>query len=149
VTDTQLTIDETARLREAFARVPFASLLGIRIHSLERGAATMLFDVRPELTRMEGILHGGALASLIDTAAAFAVLSLLAPDEQTVTVDLTLHYLRPVTAGQVAARARVVRAGRRLVNVAVEATDSDHRLVASAMLIYAKSATAIRASNKN
>ena len=138
MTDTELTIDEAARLREAFARVPFASLLGIRIHSLERGAATVLFDVRPELTRMEGILHGGALASLIDTAAAFAVLSLLAPDEQTVTVDLTLHYLRPVTAGQVTARARVVRAGRRLVNVAVEATDSDSRLVASAMLIYAK-----------
>ncbi len=138
MTDTELTIDETARLREAFAQVSFATLLGIKIGSLERGAATMLFDVRPELTRMEGILHGGALASLIDTAAAFAVLSVLTPDQQTVTVDLTIHYLRPVTAGQVAARARVVRAGRRLVNVAVEATDSDNRLVASAMLIYAK-----------
>ncbi len=138
MTDTELTIDETARLREAFAQVSFATLLGIKIGSLERGAATMLFDVRPELTRMEGILHGGALASLIDTAAAFAVLSVLTPDQQTVTVDLTIHYLRPVTAGQVAARARVVRAGRRLVNVAVEAADSDNRLIASAMLIYAK-----------
>lgn len=82
-------------------------------------------------------MHGGALASVIDTAAAFAVLSLLAPGEQTVTVELTLHFLRLVRGGTVRAHARVLRAGRRLATVAVEATDDDAELLATALTTYA------------
>src|SRR5947209_9891716 len=98
-------------------------MLGLELVEVARGTALLALTVRPDLTRMEGIMHGGALASLMDTASAFAVLTLLAPADQTVTVDLTLHYLRPVSSGQVKARARVLRAGRRLATVAIEATN--------------------------
>ena len=133
----ELTAEDLARLRAAFAQVAYARLLGLELTATGRGAAVVSLAVRPELTRMEGIVHGGALASAIDTASAFAVLSLLAPGEQTVTVDLTLHFLRPVTSGTVRARARVLRAGRRLVTVAVEATDDAGQLVAAALTTYA------------
>jgi uncharacterized protein (TIGR00369 family) len=93
--------------------------------------------MRAELTRMEGILHGGALASLLDTAAAFAVLSLLAPGEQTVTVDLTVHFMRPARTGRIAAHARVLRAGRRLATVSIEAIDNAGELLATALTTYA------------
>jgi uncharacterized protein (TIGR00369 family) len=132
-----LTSEETARLRAAFAQVAYAQLLGLELTAPERGAAVVALVVRPELTRMEGIMHGGALASLVDTASAFAVLSLLAPGETTVTVDLTLHFLRPVSAGRVAAHARVLRAGRRLVTVAVDVRDDAQALVATALTTYA------------
>ena len=137
VSQTALTAEESARLHAALAQVAYARLLGLELTATERGAAVVALVVRPELTRMEGIVHGGALASLVDTAAAFAVLSLLAPGEQTVTVDLTLHFLRPVETGRVAAQARVLRAGRRLVTVAVEATDDAGQLVATALTTYA------------
>jgi uncharacterized protein (TIGR00369 family) len=137
VTPAPLTAEETARLRAAFAEVAYAHLLGLELTATERGAAVLSLVVRPELTRMEGIMHGGALASLVDTASAFAVLSLLTPTEQTVTVDLTLHFLRPVSAGRVAAHARVLRAGRRLVTVAVEVRDDAQELVATALTTYA------------
>jgi uncharacterized protein (TIGR00369 family) len=136
VSGAELSAEETARLREAFERVPYARLLGVGIVRLGRGACAFSLEIRPELTRMEGIAHGGAIASLIDTASAFAVLSLLQPGEQTVTVDLTLHFLRPVGAGRVEARARVLRAGRRLVTVAVEASDEADKLVATALTTY-------------
>ena len=135
--EAELTPVELARLRAAFAEVAYARLLGLELTEVWRGAALVSLAVRPELTRMEGIMHGGALASLMDTASAFAVLSLLAPDEQTVTVDLTLHFLRPVRAGQVRARARVLRAGRRLATVTIEATDEAGELVATALTTYA------------
>lgn len=130
---------ERARLRAAFAEVNFARLLGIELISAERGAATLRMDVRPELTRNGGLLHGGAVASLIDTASAFAVMSLLEAGEQTVTVDLTLHFLRPATGGALTARARVLRAGRRLVTVAVDVTDdASGALGATALTTYAR-----------
>ena len=137
VTDTELTPAELARLRAAFAEVAYARLLGLELTEVRRGAALLALAVRPELTRMEGIMHGGALASLMDSAAAFAVLSLLAPGDQTVTVDLTLHFLRPTTTGRLTAHARVLRAGRRLATVSIEATNDAGELVATALTTYA------------
>ncbi len=131
--------DELERIRAAFARVPYARLLGIELLHVERGAATLALDVREELTRMEGILHGGALASLLDTAAAFAVISTLEPGQRTLTVDLTIHYLRPATAQtRLRADARILRAGRRLVIVSIEAKDRRDELIATATTTYVK-----------
>lgn len=132
------TEEEAARLREVFGRVPFARLLGLEFVSAERGSATFALEVREELTRMGGILHGGAIFSLLDTAAAFAVHTLLEPGAQTVTVDFTIHFLRPVSAGRIEARARTIRAGRRVVILSVEAADQDSVLVATATTTYYK-----------
>ena len=96
-----LTPEELGRLRETFGRVPYVGLLGLEFVSAERGAATFALEVRPELTRMGGILHGGAVVSLMDTAAAFAVHTLLEPGGRTVTVDLTVHFLSPANSGRV------------------------------------------------
>lgn len=134
----QLSAEELARLREAFAGVNFARLLGLEIVELRRGEAVLSMHVRPELTRMTGIVHGGAVASLMDSASAFAVLTLLGPEEQTVTVDLTLHFLRPVSEGRIEARASVLRAGRRVCTVSIEATADTGKLVATALTTYLK-----------
>lgn len=134
----ELSVEEMARVRAAFDAVPFARLLGLELVSARRGAAAFALEVRPELTRMEGIVHGGALASLLDTAAAFAVHTLLPVGGRTVTVEMTVHYLRPVSVGRVEARARVLREGRSLVFLSVEATDEEGRLVATATTTYVK-----------
>lgn len=135
--ETELPPDEVARLRAAFAAVAYAHLLGLELTEVGRGRATLALAIRPELTRMEGIMHGGALASLMDTASAFAVLSLLAPTAQTVTVDLALHFLRPVSRGRISAQAHVLRAGRSFATVSIEATDDAGTLVATALTTYA------------
>jgi len=133
-----MTQADPERLREIFARIPFARLLGLELLRAADGEAAVLMPHRAELTRNEGITHGGALASLMDTASAFAVISLLAPGESTVTVDLTIHFLRPVTQGEVTAEARVLRAGRRLVTVRIDATSPPATLVATAITTYAR-----------
>ena len=133
-----LTPAETARLQEALARVPYARHLGLEFVSAERGAATFALDWREELSRMEGILHGGAIVSLLDTAAAFAVMTVLPPGGSTVTVDLTVHFLRPVSAGRIEARARVLRDGRRLCVLQIEATDQLGVLISTATTTYIK-----------
>ena len=136
--ETPLSPEQLSRLREGIARIPYAQLLGISFEDAAWGAATLTMTARPELERFGGIMHGGALASLADTASAFAVLSTLAAAEQTVTVDLTLHYLRPVNGGKLTARARVVRCGRRLATVSVEIFDESGALVVTALTTYLK-----------
>lgn len=133
-----LTAEETARLGATFEGVPYARLLGLEFVGAERGSAAFALEWREELTRMEGIMHGGAIASLLDTAAAFAVLTLLPPGGRTVTVDLTVHFLRPAASGRVEARARVLRDGRRVCVIAAEATDQTGVLIATATTTYVK-----------
>jgi acyl-coenzyme A thioesterase PaaI-like protein len=65
----------------AFALVPYAQMLGIEIVRRTRGEAILSLRSRAELKRLEGFMQGGALASLMDTASAFAVLTTLEFDE--------------------------------------------------------------------
>jgi uncharacterized protein (TIGR00369 family) len=132
----ELTAEELALLRETFRQVPYARLLGLEYVAAESGSATFALEVREELTRMGGILHGGAVVSLMDTAAAFAVHTLLEPDGRTVTVDLTVHFLRPATSGRVEAHAKVLRRGRRVIILGVEAQDADGTLIATSTMTY-------------
>lgn len=133
----RLTDDERRRIREAFENVPFARLVGIELGEIEqRGEASLHLAVRDDLRQNRGVVHGGVTASLIDTAAAFAILTQLEPGQSTTTIDLTIHYLRPLLNGKATARARVLRAGRRLIVVSIEVVDEGGNLVATALTSY-------------
>lgn len=135
-TSQELSAEELLRLRETFARVPYVNLLGLEFVRAERGAATFAVDVREALTRMGGIVHGGAVVSLLDTAAAFAVHTVIEPEDRTVTVDLTVHFLRPATGGRIEAHARILRRGRRVCILSVEARDGGAEIIATATMTY-------------
>ena len=116
--------------------VPFAKLLGIKVDSMEPGHAVLSMEMRDDLKRNGGIAHGGVVASLIDSAMAMAIQPMLAENESTITVDLTIHYLRPLSEGVARASARVVRAGRRVVTVSAELFDHQDKLAATAISTY-------------
>jgi uncharacterized protein (TIGR00369 family) len=138
MTEGKLTAEQRRRIQEALVTVPFAQLLGIELEDIGIGTATLGIDVRKELTQNHGVVHGGAIASLIDSATAFAIIPLLAPKERVTTVDLTISYLRPLTAGRVRAVARVLRAGRRLFAVSADVFDNEGNPAATALSTYIK-----------
>src|SRR5712692_3502461 len=126
------------RVREAFASVPYAKLIGLELGKMRPGEANLHLDIRDELKQNQGVVHGGAVASLIDTASAFAVVTQLEPNERVTTTDLTIHYLRPITAGRLTATARIVRGGRRLFVISVEVINDQQKLIATAVTSYIK-----------
>src|SRR2546426_12827701 len=132
----RLTEAEMIRIRETLSRVPFARLLGIELEEAEPGSATLRLNVRDELRQIHGVVHGGAIASLIDTATAFAIVTLLEDKEKFSTVDLMVNYLRPLEEGTVTAKARVLRAGRRLITVSADVFDDGGNLAATALSTY-------------
>ena len=116
--------------------VPFAKLLGIEVDSVEPGHAVLSMKLRHEHMRNNAIAHGGAIATLIDSAMAIAIMAMLEENERTVTVDLTIHYLRPISEGTARASARVVRFGRRVITVSAELFDHAGKLSATAISTY-------------
>lgn len=125
------------RARDAFAMVAYAKFLGLELCELKSGEVTVCLEVRDELKQNHGVVHGGAIASLIDTASAFVILTTINRDEKVTTTDLTIHYLRPITHGRMLAKAKIIRGGRRrfVINVEVE---NDGSLAATAVTGYMK-----------
>jgi uncharacterized protein (TIGR00369 family) len=132
----KITAAQLRRLQKAIGTVPFARLLGLELDEVGSGTATLGLKVRKELKQNHGVVHGGAIASLIDTTIAFAILSLLEPNEKVTTVNLTISYLRPITNGRIRAVAKVLRAGRRLLVVSAEVFDKDGKLTTTALSTY-------------
>ena len=127
--------------QEAFDAVkstPYLKLLGIELVEIEPEKVVMQLEMREELRQPHGLLHGGATASLIDTAMAFAVITRLTEDEKASTVDLTVQYLRPHTDGKIVCAAKVLRAGKRLLFVSAEVVNEQGKLIATALSTYTK-----------
>jgi uncharacterized protein (TIGR00369 family) len=126
------------RAQKAFASVPYARFLGLQLGEFREGGVSIQLEVRDELKQNQGVVHGGAIASLIDTASAFAVLTRIEINERVTTTDLTIHYLRPATSGRMTATAQIIRGGRRLFVLSVEVTNDANQLVATAVTTYIK-----------
>ncbi len=115
---------------------PFAALLGIAVHELAADRAVLELPDRPELATTGRVVHGGALATLLDTAAMAAAWCVAEPPASLrgSTAALTVTYLAPAT-GRVLATAAVLQRGRTLVTLDVSATCGD-REVAHALVTY-------------
>jgi uncharacterized protein (TIGR00369 family) len=138
IEDHSLSAAQLQQLREALDQVPFARLLGIEIIAAGQGTATLRLAITDDLRQIHGVMHGGAIASLIDTATAFAIVPMMGPEEKFSTVDLMVNYLRPLKKGSATAQARVLRFGKRLITVAADVLDDGGDLSATALSTYAK-----------
>ena len=134
----EITEAQKRRAAASMQKNPFAKLIGMKLVDLKPGEAAVQIEMRDELRQPHGILHGGATASVVDTAMAFAVVTKLAENEKASTVDLTVHYLRPVTAGAIVCTAKVVKAGKRLLTVSAEVVNNEKKLIATALSTYTK-----------
>jgi len=123
---------------EKIKQIPYPSFIGIELVDLKFGEATLKLKMRDELRQPYGFLHGGATASLIDTTTAFACISCLNKGEQTMTIDLTVHYLRPHKDGEIFCNAKVVRNGKRIQTVSAEVVNEEGKLLATAISTYTK-----------
>lgn len=123
---------------KVFSEVPYNKLLGMELLEMRVGEAILRLKMREELRQPHGLLHGGATASLIDTAMAFAVVSMLGEAEKASTVDLTIHYLRPVTEGEIICTAKVLRGGKKLLTVSAEVYNGQEKQIATAISTYSK-----------
>jgi uncharacterized protein (TIGR00369 family) len=94
---------------------PLARLIGFRVSVVEPGRIVMELDAREDLENTIGLLHGATAAALLDTAMGCAVSTRLPAGQGSVTLDLKLTYLRPlsVRSGTIAAEGKLIKLGRQ------------------------------------
>jgi uncharacterized protein (TIGR00369 family) len=94
---------------------PMARLIGFEMRVAEAGRIVMELDPDESLENTIGLLHGATAAALLDTAMGCAIATMHAAGQASVTLDLKLTYLRPlsVRSGRVSAEGKVVKLGRQ------------------------------------
>jgi uncharacterized protein (TIGR00369 family) len=115
----------------------FAQHLGLVVEEVRRDYCRMRMVFRPELMQGGGVMHGGAIASLLDSVLVPAIGAPLPEGSRYATVDLHVQYMEAVLDDDVVAEGWVTRRGRRVVFGQAEArAAATGRLVATSVLTY-------------
>lgn len=119
------------------ALMPFSQQLGIVVDEANEDRVIARLDWAPHLCTAGGIMHGGVLMSLADSAGALVAFLGLPEGATTATITSTSQMFRPVTGGTVLATAMPLNRGRTAVTVQTSLHDSERRLVAQTTQIQA------------
>jgi uncharacterized protein (TIGR00369 family) len=131
-------VTELVRLRMKESKS--SELLGFDVESVHDGRAIFGMDVRPRHKQIHGVVHGGILAALADTAAAIAAYTVVPRGEELATLELKINYLEPVPGGRIKADARVLRRGRNFVVTECEIYNESGSMAAKALLTFSAAA---------
>ena len=129
------------RLERLYASAPVSVWMGAGIR-ISDGEAEVRIPVRPEFHHGAGAVHGSLYFRALDDAAFFAANSRVA-DVMVLTVSFTVHFTRPVVAGELVAHGRVVSEGGRLMVAESELRDAEGALLAKGSGVFTRSRIAL------
>ncbi len=124
--------DLAARANERI-RGRFPGLVGLQFVSLSPDRVLASLEVREELKQPWGILHGGAIATLLDTAAGAGAMANVARGQTSVTVEIKVNYIGSVRAGRVTVEAVPLHRGRSTMVWESRVRDAEGRIVAAGL----------------
>jgi uncharacterized protein (TIGR00369 family) len=121
------------RLRESNA----GRLFGFELKAAEEGRAVLKMRVRSRHKQVHGVVHGGIIASLADTAGGMATYMSVPPGTRVATVEMKINFLEPLDQGTITAEARVLRKGKTFAVVDCDVFDAEGKLAAKALMTFA------------
>jgi len=128
--------DQTAIFRDRVTE-PFFTILGLQIDEVRPDYCRMRMPFRPGLRTQGEVVHGGAIASLVDSAGVVAVWSNVPPEiTRGATATMTVNYLAAAEAVDLTAEAQVIRRGRSVVFVDVDVLSPRGDRIAKGSLVY-------------
>ncbi|HEY7826524.1 MAG TPA: PaaI family thioesterase [Candidatus Acidoferrales bacterium] len=123
-------------LRRRVRRSNTAKQFGFDVAVAERGRVVMRLRVSARHRQAHGVVHGGVLAALVDTAGGLATYMALPKGSRAATVEMKINFLESVESGTLLADARVVRLGRHIAVVDCDVRDARDRLVVKALMTF-------------
>ncbi len=109
---------------------PYPSHMSMRLAAIEIDRAEIELATGRCHLQPYGIVHGGVVATLIDTATFWAVFMRVPEDAGLVNIDLKLNYLKPVVDKRLKARGRAIRSGKTISYAEARVLDADGELIA-------------------
>ena len=95
----------------------FAELVGFDVSTDGSGVGEGRLTIQDRHLNPNGVVHGGVLFTLIDTAMGAALMSCLDEGDICATIQISMNYLKPVVSGVVECQVNVVNRGRRFANL--------------------------------
>jgi len=121
-----------------YSEFPLRTFLDFTIDDGIDGEAVAALDVSDRHLNPNGVVHGGVVFTLVDTAMGRATMSVLEEGRICASIEVAVRYLRPINGGRLVATASVLRAGRRIVHLEGRVTvDGDDRPVAVVQASFA------------
>lgn len=117
-----------------FPTPPIWDLLGIEVVEMGEGYSKLIMPFSEKLTQSYGVVHGGAVFALADSAVAVSIASLVEANRKFVTVEMKINFLEPIKEGIIEATAVVLRKGR-IMPAEVDIINNQE-LVAKAIATY-------------
>jgi uncharacterized protein (TIGR00369 family) len=102
------------RIRASFAKQGLMETLGASIAHVSPGRVEIAMPAAPGISQQHGFVHAGAVASIADSAAGYAALTLMTPGAGVLTVEFKINLLAPAVGDRIVARGRVIKAGRTI-----------------------------------
>jgi uncharacterized protein (TIGR00369 family) len=133
--------DLTADLRARLEASVFHTWAGMEVVEAEPGEVTVAMDVDDRHVNLQGLVHGGMLAILADTACGLSVRSTIEPGRLHITANLDVHFLSPAHPGRILGRGRALKVGRTLAYAEASIEDEGGRLLARAQSRFSVSGT--------
>jgi uncharacterized protein (TIGR00369 family) len=124
------------QLRRRLQQNSTSRQMGFTLAKATRGRVRLQMKVDARHLQVHGVVHGGVLAALADTAGGLASYMACPLGTRVATVEMKINYLEGVERGTVTADAEVVRIGRHLAVVDCDVTDDTKRLVAKALMTF-------------
>jgi|SRR5580700_6036913 uncharacterized protein (TIGR00369 family) len=125
-----------SELRARLSKTNTAAQFGFVLADAGPGRVTMQMKVDDRHLQVHGVVHGGILAALADTAGGLATYMACPRGTRVATVEMKINYLEAVEGGTVSAEAEVVRLGRHISVVDCDVRDEDRRLVGKALMTF-------------
>jgi len=129
-TDPNINPDYVEALKAVVATSPFPKHMSMTLDHIEPDAAVIGLKLAQFHRQPFGIVHGGVIATVIDTATFWAVFLRLPEDCGLVNIDLKLNYLQSVNNGNLIARGSCIRSGRSICYSEANVWDAEKNLVA-------------------
>ena len=121
-----------------YSEFPLRTFLDFTIDDGIDGEAVAALDVNDRHLNPNGVVHGGVVFTLVDTAMGRATMSVLDEGRICASIEVAVRYLRPINGGRLVATASVLWAGRRIVHLEGRVTvDGDDRPVAVVQASFA------------
>ena len=113
---------EYNRVAASLARQGMMQHLDVRLVRVEPGLVELTLPYGDKVTQQQDGFHGGAMGALADIACGYAALTVAEPGMEVTTVEYKINFLAAFKAGELRAKGRVIRAGKRLIITQGEVT---------------------------
>jgi len=115
---------------------PYYRLLGMEVKKIKEGESKIEMPFKQDLTHPYGIAHGGAIASLADSAVAMALIDLVDRKDRITTIEFKINFFASVDKGELEAHAKIIHKGSKTAVGDVEVINEKGKLVAKLIATY-------------